>query len=213
VSATLLAFRGIQQTRGEHLVRPDGTISLGTYGSLYVAGMTMGQIKCLLETHLAKWFLNPQVSVDVAAYNSKFYYVIVDGGGYGQSIFKFPVTGNEFVLDAIANIQGLPPVASRRRIIVSRPAPCGHGCYQVLPVDWRAITEGADTCTNYQLFPGDRVFVYANRLIELDNRLAQIFAPIERVLGLTLLGSTTVNSFRTNNVNNTGFGFVGVVGR
>jgi polysaccharide biosynthesis/export protein len=174
--------------------------------------MTMGQIKCLLETHLAKWFLSPQVSVDVAAYNSKFYYVIIDGGGYGQSITKLPITGNEHVLDATANIQGLPPIASKRRIMMSRPAPCGHGCYQILPVDWRAITEGADTCTNYQLFPGDRVFVYANPLLQLDNRLAQIFAPIERVLGLTLLGSTTVSSVRNiSNNNGTGTGFIGVV--
>src|SRR5262249_4872497 len=32
--------KGVQQIRGEHLVRPDGTISLGTYGGVYVTGMT-----------------------------------------------------------------------------------------------------------------------------------------------------------------------------
>jgi polysaccharide export outer membrane protein len=212
VVINLIAFRGVQQTRGEHLVRQDGTISLGTYGSLYVAGLTLGQIKCLLEQHLSKWFLNPQVSVDVAAYNSKFYYVITDGGGFGQSVIKLPITGNEYVLDAIANIQGLAPVASKRRIWVSRPAPCGTGCYQILPVDWRAITEGGDTCTNYQLFPGDRVFVHANRLIELDNWLSMIYAPIERTFGVILLGNFTVQSFR-NNGNGTNTGLIGVVGR
>ncbi len=210
VVVNLISFRGVQQTRGEHLVRQDGTIGLGTYGTLYVAGLTLGQIKCLLEQHLSKWFINPQISVDVAAYNSKFYYVITDGGGFGQSVIKLPITGNEYVLDAIANIQGLAPVASKRRIWVARPAPCGHGCYQILPVDWRAITEGADTCTNYQLFPGDRVFIHANCLIAFDNWMSMIYAPIERTLGLILLTNFTRQSFRTNNGTNAGFGFIGV---
>ncbi len=211
VSVALVQYRGMQQTRGQHLVRQDGTIGLGTYGAVYVAGLTLGQIKCVLENYLSKWFLNPQISVDVAAYNSKVYYVIADGGGFGQSVIRLPITGNETVLDAIANVQGLPPIASKRRIWVARPAPAGH-CYQVLPVDWRAITEGGATDTNYQLFPGDRVFVSANRLIAFDNYLSMVFAPIERVLGLTLLGNFTAQSFRNNGSSNgnNGFGFVAV---
>ena len=177
VSITLMQYRGLQQTRGQHLVRQDGTIGLGTYGSVYVAGLTLGQIKCVVENHLSKYFLNPQISVDVAAYNSKVYYVILDGGGFGQAVYKLPITGNETVLDAIANVQGLPPIASKRRIWVARPAPCGNECSQVLPVDWRAITEGGQTCTNYQIFPGDRIFVHADRLIAIDNWLSKVLAP------------------------------------
>src|SRR5262249_2867843 len=37
VALGLASFRGLQYVRGEHLVRPDGTISLGTYGCVYVA--------------------------------------------------------------------------------------------------------------------------------------------------------------------------------
>ena len=53
------------------------------------------------------------MSVDVLAYNSKVYYVIMDGGGYGQQIVRLPCTGNETVLDAIAQVNGLPQVASK----------------------------------------------------------------------------------------------------
>lgn len=213
VSVSLGAFRAIQQTRGEHLVRPDGTISLGTYGSVYVAGMTLGQIKCVIERHLSEYVVNPQIAVDVYSYNSKYYYVIFSGGGYGQQIIKMPVTGNETVLDAIANVQGMPPVASIRRLWIARPAPCGHACDQILPIDWRAITEGGSTCTNYQLLPGDRIYVKADCLIELDNWLAKIISPIERVLGVTLLGTTTVESFNTNGNGNNGGGAFLFTGR
>ena len=50
----LAQFRGMQQIRGEHLVRPDGTISLGTYGCVYVAGMTLAQVKMPVEQHLCE---------------------------------------------------------------------------------------------------------------------------------------------------------------
>ena len=195
VAVTLVQFRGMQQTRGEHLVRPDGTIGLGTYGSVYVTGMTLGQAKCAIEQFLSQFLFDPQISIDVYAYNSKVYYVIADGGGFGEQVYTFPSMGNETVLDAIGKINGLPPVASKKRIWVARPSPACNECDQILPVDWRAITQGGSTRTNYQIFPGDRVYVQADCLIWLDNMLAKIIAPAERLFGVTLLGNTTVRSF------------------
>ena len=207
VSLGILQIRGIQQVSGQHLVRPDGTISLGTYGSLYVAGMMLGQIKCALEQYLSAYLIDPQVSVDVFAYNSKVYYVILDGGGYGQQVFPLPITGNETVLDAISRVGGLAPVSSTRRIFLARPSPVDAGCNQILPVDWHAVLMGS-TATNYQIFPGDRIYVDSNCLIRLDNRLAQVFQPIERVLGLLLLGGTTWETFRSNGVGGSNSGFL-----
>lgn len=202
ISVALAQIRAAQQARGEHLVGPDGTISLGTYGDVYVAGMTRAEAKCAIEKHLSQFLLYPEISVAVYAYNSKVYYVITDGAGYGHQVYRFPATGNETVLDAISNIQGLPAQASNKKIWVARPAPPCHPCDQVLPVDWLAIVEGGSTKTNYQIFPGDRIYVKADCLITLDNTLAKIISPIERVLGVTLLGSATVNSIRNGNNNN-----------
>jgi polysaccharide export outer membrane protein len=199
VSVSLFAFRGQQQVRGEHLVNPWGSISLGTYGYVYVAGMTLGQVKCAIERHLSEYVDNPQISVDVYAYNSKWYTIVYDGGGYGQQIFNLPITGNETVLSALGRMQGLAPSSSTRRIWIARPSPCASECDQILPVDWEAVLKGGSTCTNYQLMPGDRIIVDADPLIKLDNWLAKILNPIERVLGVTLLATTTVQSFNSNN--------------
>jgi polysaccharide export outer membrane protein len=204
VAVGLGQFRGMQQLRGEHLVRQDGTISLGTYGCVYVTGMTIPQAKLAIERHLSQFLLEPEVSLDVFAYNSKVYYIIADGAGFGQYVFRFPITGNETVLDAISHIQGLPVVSSPRHIWVARPVPAHHECVQVLPVDWRSITQGGTTDTNYQLFPGDRIYIKSDCLIRLDNAVAKIVAPIERLLGVTLLGASTVQTIRFNNNNNNG---------
>src|SRR5262249_2206044 len=96
---------------------------------------------------------------------------------------------------------------SRRKIWVARPAPANQECLQVLPVDWLAIVQGGATRTNYQLFPGDRVYIKADPLIAFANAVAKIISPIERPLCVTLLGVSTGKPFRTNNraFNNGGF--------
>jgi protein involved in polysaccharide export with SLBB domain len=63
--------RGMQQLQGDHLVRMDGTIGLGLYGSVTVAGMTLDQARKAIEEHLSQYLLNPEISLDVYAYNSK----------------------------------------------------------------------------------------------------------------------------------------------
>jgi polysaccharide export outer membrane protein len=178
-------------------VRPDGTIALGTYGRVRVTGLTLAEARKAVEAHLSEFILNPEVFVDVQTYNSKLYYVILDGGGLGQTVRRLPITGNDTVLDAIAQVTGITAVSSKDRIWVSRPAPAGAG-HQVLPVDWRGISEKGDTVTNYQLMPGDRLFVASYPLTRFDSALARVISPIERVLGVTLLGASTVNTIRTN---------------
>ncbi|MBA3315023.1 MAG: polysaccharide biosynthesis/export family protein [Planctomycetota bacterium] len=187
VSVTLPDISGLQQVAGEHLVRLDGTISLGVYGSVYVAGMTLEEVKYHVESHLSAHLQSPEVSVDVLSYNSKKVYVVTDGGGYGERVVTLPVTGNETVLDAISQIQGLSEVSSKK-IWVARPAPSGAECAQVLDVHWEEITREGITTTNYQLLPGDRIFIEADHLMATNNFLAKLIAPVERVFGVGLLG-------------------------
>jgi polysaccharide export outer membrane protein len=136
-----------------------------------------------------------ELQVDVLAYNSKFYYVITDGGGFGEQVYPFPIRGNETVLDALSNINGLPPVSSKKNIWVARATVDCHNP-MILPVDWCSIVQRGCAATNYQLFPGDRVYVKADPLIRTDSFLAKFLSPVQRVLGTTLLGSSTVNSIK-----------------
>jgi polysaccharide export outer membrane protein len=193
-----------QPIRGQHLVRPDGTIGVGIYGSVYVAGMTLEQAREVIAHQIRtvkKDFETATLSVDVLAYNSKFYYVVSDGGGYGEQVIRLPITGNETVLDAISQIGGLNAVASKKQVWVARTAG-GHG-QQILPVDWCGITKGGQVATNYQIMPNDRIYVNSKALVRVDSGLARVLSPVERVFGITLLGSTTVNSIRNGRLGTT----------
>ncbi len=152
---------------GPHLVRPDGTVSIGAYGAAYVAGLTLDEAKQAIarviyaRLNQKKKTLEDVIaglSVDVAAYNSSVYYVITDRVGFGEIVVRLPITDDETVLDAVSKIDGVPAVASKCRIWVARRDPDNHKEI-VLPVDWRAITQRGVTATNYQLLPGDRVYL------------------------------------------------------
>ena len=201
VLVTLPAPQNKQFVSGPHLVRPDGTVGLGVYGGVHVAGLTLQQARTQIEQHLSQHIYRPEVSVDVLAYNSKVYYVITDGGGAGEQVYRIPATGNETVLDAIAGINGLPTVASKGSIWIARPSPNLCAPDQVLTIDWNAIAQGAQTGTNYQVLPGDRIYVKALPLVTFDTKFGRLTAPIERILGITILGNGTVRALQGQNLN------------
>jgi polysaccharide export outer membrane protein len=197
VSLSLFQSTALQPISGEHLVSLDGTVNLGTYGMVFVAGMTLNEAKAAVEEQLGKFLDHPQVSISVFAYNSKVYYVITEGAGQGDLVARLPITGNETVLDAVSQINGLSRLSSKN-IWIARPTPGGAGCDAILPVSWKEITKGAATATNYQILPGDRIFIAENKLIAFDAGLNHIIAPFERIMGFTLLatqGVQTINRF------------------
>ncbi len=147
----------IPKDEDQYLVRPDGTINLGAYGTVAVAGMTLTEATDAVRKAMKKFRVEGEVTLDVSAFSSKHYYVITNFAVSGEQVQRFPLTGNETVLDAIATIGGVKPDA-KCSIWVARQGANG-GAEQTLPVDWKGITEKGVTKTNYQLLPGDRVYV------------------------------------------------------
>ena len=209
---------------GERLVRSDGTISLEYYGDVYVAGLTLTQVKEKIIIHLRKFLTdqalglveavndasgnptselkpvplakNDRVFVDVLVYNSKVYYVDGDVGLAG----RFPSQGNETVLDAIYNAGGLSPSASVSNIRLVRPGPPGTSVAQVLPVNYAAIVQAGDPTTNYQILPGDRLFVYRDPIVRTTLFIDRLAAPFNSVLNSILTYSFTARNVKSINV-------------
>jgi len=204
---------------GERLVKPDGKITLGFYGEVYVAGLTTDEIKEKVVLHLRKYLpddllglnefnsktgkmeaVDPRetgrVFVDVAAYNSKYYYVEGDVAAPG----KLPITGNETVLDAIHYAGGLIPQAAPNNIRLVRPSPTGACCEQILPVNLSAIVNVGDSTTNYQLMPGDRLVVYRDPIIRGTIFIDRLAAPFQTAINSALQYSFTARSLKSINV-------------
>jgi polysaccharide export outer membrane protein len=171
---------------GERLVRPDGTVSLGFYGDVHVAGLTLPEIKEKIIRHLRRFIndqtlglvetdengepkIDPQTEKPILIKDLKRTdRVFVDVTAYnsefyyiqGEVVFPGRVnfTGNETILDVLTFVGGLLPSADRSKIRLIRSFPKGSPV-EVLPIDYEEITMGTDSSTNYQLLPGDRLVV------------------------------------------------------
>ena len=165
VSASLSDVTARQELRGEFPVQTDGAISLGIYGSVYVAGMMVEEIRLAVETQLSAFVQQPEVRVELLETHGQRYYVVINGGGADETVIPLVFLGNETVLDAVAQIDGWSRL-SAKPMWISRPSPNGLNVAQRLPIDWRAITQDGVTTTNYQILPGDRVYVQAEHPIK-----------------------------------------------
>jgi len=147
---------------GDQPILPDGSIQLGRYGRLQVAGKTLEEIEALVKTHVEAVTKDAgAVTVRVVTRQSKVFYVLGEVNAPGA----FTLNGRETVLDAILAAGGLNDRASRRNIILSRPTHPG-GCRVVLPICYAEIVQLGDTSTNYQIAAGDRVYVPTRTLLE-----------------------------------------------
>jgi polysaccharide export outer membrane protein len=218
---------------GERLVRPDGKISLGFYGDVYVAGLTMPEVKEKIILHLRKYLtdaalgivklddagepvIDPETKKPVMLDPRDSDQVFVDVTAYNSKNYyvlgdvlitgKMPITGNETVLDALQHAGGLMPTAAPQNIRLVRPAPPGACCEQVLPVNLAAITSGGDPTTNYQLMPGDRLIVYRDPIVRLTVFIDRLAAPFQTVLGTMLQESFTVRAVKLSLLPATGVG-------
>jgi protein involved in polysaccharide export with SLBB domain len=174
---------------GERLVRPDGRITLGFYGEIPVAGLTLSQIKERIVLHLRKFISDGLLGLLEIDYetgeikrdpNGRAIVkdpkdtdrVFVDVTAYNsQHCYvlgdvtipgSLPYTGGDTVLDLIQYAGGLLPSADKARIRLIRSFPKGSPA-RVLPINYEEITMGTDASTNDAILPNDRLVIPSSR--------------------------------------------------
>lgn len=147
-------LRGVN---GEHLVSPDGAIDLGErFGIIPAAGLTPQEIQRQVQQRLAEEAQNYDVTISVVEQNSKFYYIIVQVPGSGDTVMRMPlVTGDEDVSHALQHVKDTD--LRGKRIWIARPTAGGDDI--ILPVSSGAEASG---WTMHRLEPGDRIFIAHN---------------------------------------------------
>lgn len=152
---------------GGQPVLADGTIDLGKVGRPIVAGLTVTQAEVEVQKlvdRIYKGKADPEdatkdraltvVTARLVGRESKVYYVL----GEANAPRSFPLAGRETVLDGILAAGGITRQADTKKIVLSRPTQPA-GCRIVLPICYLNIVQLGDTSTNYQLLPGDRIYI------------------------------------------------------
>ncbi|WP_442507095.1 polysaccharide biosynthesis/export family protein [Novipirellula sp. SH528] len=142
-------------------VMADGSIDLGGYGRVVVAGLTLEDAEALVEQTLVEEGEEAtKINIRLLEAMHRFYVL-----GEVNSPGSYPLTGFETVLDGILAAGGLTSDAAPCKLLLARPT-TSHSCRVTLPVCYREITQMGDTATNYQLQPGDRIYVASRTFCE-----------------------------------------------
>ncbi len=142
------------------VVDPDGTVDLGKFGKAYVNGMTVAEARDAIKKQFlaAKRFKGVDFDLRVEKVNSKVVYLVHQDKQ--DCVQRIPCKPGMTVADAFHWAVWSEPIeVTAAKIWVARPAPRGVGLERILPVKWEDVVFGKPSATNYELLPGDRLFV------------------------------------------------------
>jgi polysaccharide biosynthesis/export protein len=104
----------------------------------------------------------------------------VQGAEQGDVVRRVPITGNDTVLDALSTFNG-PVQLSGKKMWIARPSPSNPAEGTILPVDYAAIVQRGATASNYQIMPGDRLFIAEDKTQAADNPAPKKAGSAERM--------------------------------
>jgi polysaccharide export outer membrane protein len=134
------------------VVRPDGMITVPLLKDIQVAGRTPREVEKLISDGLSKYINDPNVTVVVAASNSKKVYV----SGAVNKEGPLPYTYRMTVLQALSEAGGLTDYAKRKKIYIIRTE---NGRDYRLDFNYDEAIKGERMDQNILLQPGDALVV------------------------------------------------------
>jgi polysaccharide biosynthesis/export protein len=134
------------------VVRPDGKITVPLIKEVEVAGLTPRQVEVVITDGLAKFITDPNVTVVLAAINSKRIYVIGAVRKEGTLAYNYGMT----VMQALSEAGGLTDYARRRKIYILRSE---NGREYRLDFNYEEVVRGERVEQNVVLLPGDTVVI------------------------------------------------------
>lgn len=130
------------------VVKKDGFIYVPIIGKVQAAGYTVQEFQEVLQEHLRKFVVDPQLSVDILKYESQKFYVL----GFVKEPGAFPVNGNTRLLEAIGLTKGVLPEGAIDRGYFVRGR-------SLLPIDLADLLLRGDTSRNVYMQDGDLVYI------------------------------------------------------
>lgn len=159
-------------------VRPDGKVALRLLGEVHVAGLTTQEIAEKVKAQLSRYYIEPEVVVEVAGYNSQQYFVFGEVANPGPKMF----TGRDTLIKALANAHPTF-LAWRSQIRVVRPDPDG-GESKVIIVDLDRMVRSGDVEQNVLLQPDDIIEVPPTPLAWVGHRVRELLYPVSPAVRL-----------------------------
>ncbi|NLU19141.1 MAG: hypothetical protein GXW89_00315 [Phycisphaerae bacterium] len=170
-------------------VGPDGKITLKLIGEVKVSGLTPREVAARLTELMGVYYVDPEVSVRVVAFESKKIFVFGEVANPGAR----PFTGRDSVLSVLATCV-LNRGAWGAQVKVIRPGPSKDERHEIV-VNVDRIVQTGDTRSNVLLQEGDIIYVPPTPLAWLGHRIDDVLYPFAGAANLysqpaTFIGAT-----------------------
>ena len=148
-------------------VRPDGKVSVPLVGEVAADGMTVGQFTDTLRQGLAKYIIDPDVTVNIIKLGGVRVYVFGEVNKPGV----YELTKSHRVIDAIGAASGFNWDTAKKKIfLIHQDNP-----EKAIPINLNHILQTGDMRENYEMCEGDILYLTKNSRINFARDIAPIF--------------------------------------
>ncbi len=166
------------EVSGQYMINNEGNIQYEFVGDIHAEGKTKDEVKEALIQRLSEFIISPEVTVKIAAYNSKIVYVVGEVGSPGKIFMRGDtITVREALVQA-----GLPLLSAKgaKSWLIT---PSADGNPKQLHVNIDKLLYKGDLRENLVMKPGDTLYVPATFLAKTMRVLQPIAAPIGTAAG------------------------------
>lgn len=143
-----------ESTPGSRLgitVRKDGNVWLPVIGPVVAEGQTLVEFEASLRKAATRFYVDPQVSVEILRHESQKFFVV----GEVRAPGAFPVDGDTTLLEALTLAGGVPETGDLTSGTIVRDG-------KPLPIDLHGLAKLGDLTRNVFMRAGDVVFIPDN---------------------------------------------------
>ncbi len=152
------------------VVRPDGNVSFPLVGEIHAEGMTVSQFTDVLQQGLARYIVDPDVSVNISKLGRVRVYVF----GEVRKPGAVELEKGHTVIDAIGAAQGFTRDTAKKKIfLIHQDQP-----KSLIPINLNNMLKTGDMSQNVTLREGDILYLTKNHRIDFARDIAPIFSRI-----------------------------------
>lgn len=152
------------------VVRPDGNVSFPLVGEIHAEGMTVSQFTDVLQQGLARYIVDPDVSVNISKLGRVRVYVF----GEVRKPGAVELDKGHTVIDAIGAAQGFTRDTAKKKIfLIHQDQP-----KSLIPINLNNMLKTGDMSQNITLREGDILYLTKNHRIDFARDIAPIFSSI-----------------------------------
>ena len=155
-------------TTSPYLVRPDGKVSFPLVGEIDANGMTVQEFTDTLTKGLSKYYVQPDVAVNIVKLGTIRVFVF----GEVKKPGAIELTKGHTIIDAIGAAEGFTWDTAKKKIFLIHQDDTNN----LIPVNLNHMLQTGDMKENFELKEGDILYLTRNSRISFSRDIAPLFS-------------------------------------